>query len=385
MTQIPDVYEFSNGNYIFRNEEIILPTSPEGQRIEKLLKLKKKHKKINDEQKALFKQISQARNSQIAIEILIRGKSDANLRNPTPLDAYKFSNGNFIFRNDTLIKPTSEEGRNITKILKDQDDRKKLNEKQKQIVKDLTDITTSLGAIKYLIKSNRNPSFVLSNFQPSTKNLRKKSISKAKSKRPIKLMALSGLNKIPLIQQKKAVAIRLDKVLIKDLNSRIRKKASIIVITTVSDGTKENPVMVTLDSYDNIREGCKLPMSQVMMYHKESEQLPSFLDGRILIVKSNQGIRNIGTALSTIKDDSQYKSAIDALVPLLAGGVLTEAVKTTLNLVVQIIGNVLKTKKDDKLLFYPFSLIRVFDGYKLAKCDNNKYAEICYKVQSLTD
>jgi len=32
MIKFPSVYEFSNANFIFRNEKIILPT-PEGQRV----------------------------------------------------------------------------------------------------------------------------------------------------------------------------------------------------------------------------------------------------------------------------------------------------------------------------------------------------------------
>ena len=390
LSEIPETYRFSNGNFIFKNEQIIIPKSSDGQKIEKILKIQKNHKKLNAEQKAFFEQLTKTKNSQMAIELLIKGTIDANTKRPTPIEKYQFSNGNFIFKKDSIIKPTSKEGKIIEQIFKTQEKRKALNNEQKKIKKQLVSFTSSLQTIKYLINCNKNPSFVLDGFHPSIKTMRKMQKKKPivmKQKRRLSgaRIGLFGFKQAPMVPTKKIVALRLNKVKIKNLNSYIRKKSSIFVITAVSDGSTDDPVLISLDSYDNIKEGCKLPMSQILIYYKESEKLPSFIDARILVVKSNKGIRDIGTALTKIKNDSQYKSAVESIVPLLSGGVLAEPLKTSLNFIIQIVGNILKTKKDDKLLFYPFSLVKVFDGYKQSKCDNNEYAEICYEVQSLTE
>jgi hypothetical protein len=157
-----ELYRFENGNYIFRNGQIILPTSKEGQEIVEIFKAQELAKKLNEEQEKLWKEVTSARNAEEALKLLIKPSVQ---RNPTPPSQFKFSTGNFIFlkrgvkdpktgeiiKKSRLIDPKSEEGIEIEHIFDLQRQGMELNEKQKQRQQTLIKISSMEDTIDFLL------------------------------------------------------------------------------------------------------------------------------------------------------------------------------------------------------------------------------------------
>ena len=159
-TKPPLVYRFSNKTYIYnKNRKLILPTSTEGQKIEKILKLQKANHKLNAEQKKLYYSLISARNWQEAIRFLFlfnkKDKKKEKKRHPTPPATYKFSTGNYIFRKDRVIDPKSPEGKKIEELFTLQREGVILNSIQRKKWENLTRIPNMDDAIAYLLRVNK--------------------------------------------------------------------------------------------------------------------------------------------------------------------------------------------------------------------------------------
>lgn len=182
-----------------------------------------------------------------------------------------------------------------------------------------------------------------------------------------------------------SLLMRLTKVKILNWNSRWSKKATIYVITTVTDGKSATPINLDLKSFQNIQKGDALSIGSpgVAMYMKTGE-LPPFLDSRILIARSKQGDRDVGSMLEEISKNNDYKSALTALGGLIGGPVAP--IFSQVSLITEIIGKILQLEKDDQLIYYPITVTREFDNYALGThCDTNRYVEFCFETSMKAD
>jgi hypothetical protein len=157
-----EIYRFYNGNYIFKNGQIILPTSGEGQKIVEILHNQEQDKKLNEEQEKRWKEVTCAKNAQEVLKLLVKSPVQ---RNPMPPEHFRFSNGNYIYlkrgvknpdtgeivKQSRVIDPKSEEGEKIEKILKCQLDNIKLNDEQTRRWQTVTKISTMEDTIDYVL------------------------------------------------------------------------------------------------------------------------------------------------------------------------------------------------------------------------------------------
>jgi hypothetical protein len=116
--------------------------------------------------------------------------------------------------------------------------------------------------------------------------------------------------------------------------------------------------------------------------YQHSGKIPAYLDIRIFIARSKQGIRDIGQALATIRGDNDFKSTVQKLASLVTGpiGIVTAQIEQ----IIGIIGKVLQLKKDDKLYYYAATISRDFDNLGIGKeiCDGDKLVQFCYQIQA---
>jgi hypothetical protein len=217
-----------------------------------------------------------------------------------------------------------------------------------------------------LLKGNR----------PHIKELRKMRIEKVRGPPPPSFVP-SGT---PL-PQTGSILVRLKKVKILNWNSRWKRKVSIYVFTTVLDETSKNPVSLDLKTFDHVKKGDELSLGKpgVAMYQKTG-MLPGFLDMRILVARSKQGYRAAGDLLIEISKNKDYKNAVSELISI-AGGPVSVLINK-FDLIVGLIGAILKLQKDDQLLFYPATVTRDFDGYLPGlHCDIKRYVDFCYEIR----
>ena len=133
----------------------------------------------------------------------------------------------------------------------------------------------------------------------------------------------------------------------------------VIVVSSVVDGLGTDPITFQGKPYLGIRDGDMLPLgpandpSAVMTIYYREGQLPRTLAFSLLVIRSNQGFRDIGSAISAAMADDRYKelsgivtTAVSAAVPVY--GTLLQVGQESIGL----IATYLKAKPDDQLGYY---------------------------------
>jgi hypothetical protein len=143
----------------------------------------------------------------------------------------------------------------------------------------------------------------------------------------------------------------------------------VIVVSSVVDGLGSEPISFQGKPYLGIKDGDMLPLGPAndpaavfTVYYREG-QLPRTLAFSLLVVRSNQGLRDIGSAISGAMADDRYKelsgivtTAVSAAVPVY-GTVLQVAEQS-----IGLIASYLKAKPDDQLGYYQANYTNRFDN-----------------------
>ena len=143
----------------------------------------------------------------------------------------------------------------------------------------------------------------------------------------------------------------------------------VIVVSSVVDGLGTEPITFQGKPYLGIKDGDMLPLgpandpSAVFTVYYREGQLPRTLAFSLLVVRSNQGLRDIGGAISGAMADDRYKelsgivtTAVSAAVPVY--GTLLQVAQESIGL----IANYLKAKPDDQLGYYQVNYTNRFDN-----------------------
>jgi hypothetical protein len=178
------------------------------------------------------------------------------------------------------------------------------------------------------------------------------------------------------------VLVRLMDMTILDWKSWFSAESNIYVITTVVDDDSKSPFSMELKAFPHVRKGDALTIGRfgVKMYQKRGK-VPDFLDMRILVARSKQGIRDAGEALEAIRGNTDFENAVQTLSSLVTGpiGKVTSQADT----IVGLIGAILKLQDDDQILYYPVTVSKDFDNLGIGKkCDDTKFVKFCYQIQA---
>lgn len=192
---------------------------------------------------------------------------------------------------------------------------------------------------------------------------------------------------------KQSILMRLTEMKILEQKKRFRmfrrnRESDIDLVTYVIDGeTDRPPYNISIKSFNKIKEGGSLTIGDpgLMIYEREGK-IPRFLDIRILVVRNKQGTRDIGEALTQIKNNENFKSVTNTLSSLLTSpfNILTNQVDNIMG----IIGAILKMQKDEKLLYYACTYHRDYDnlGIGQLKCHtlpkNSPKISLCHQVRA---
>ena len=142
----------------------------------------------------------------------------------------------------------------------------------------------------------------------------------------------------------------------------------VILVSSVVDGLGSEPITFQGKPYLGIKDGELLPLgpandpSAVFTVYYREGQLPRTLAFSLLVVRSNQGFRDIGNAISGAMADDRYKelsgivtTAVSAAVP--AYGAVLGVAQASIGLITAY----LKTKPDDQLGYYQVNYTNRFD------------------------
>jgi hypothetical protein len=143
----------------------------------------------------------------------------------------------------------------------------------------------------------------------------------------------------------------------------------VIMVSSVVDGLGSEPITFQGKPYLGIKDGDMLPLgpandpSAVFNVYYREGQLPRTLSFSLLVIRSNQNLRDIGNAISSAMADDRYKelsdivtTAVSAAVP--AYGVVVKVAEQSVGLIT----SYLKTKPDDQLGYYQANYTNRFDN-----------------------
>jgi hypothetical protein len=169
-------------------------------------------------------------------------------------------------------------------------------------------------------------------------------------------------------------------------------KAEVFVAWVITDDTSNEPIqMNNTNIFKNIKKGDSLPLgpSGLTLYRNENDKLPNYIDFKLLVIESDQGVRDFGAALDEIRKDEQYKAFRDAIISASAAAAPTAALITAgSDFALKMIAKRLSMNKDDQMLLVEGSYDRKFDDlgviYGLVK-KHSKYAQIEFQTEKYVE
>jgi hypothetical protein len=172
-------------------------------------------------------------------------------------------------------------------------------------------------------------------------------------------------------------------------NTRDLGKGDVYLVTVVTDNLSPEPFTITIKTFEDIHneEGLQIGPGGLAIYRNELGKVPRFLDYRILVVESDQEIRQAGEVLEQVKEDEQYKSFRDSLSAM--AGVsqpATALITVAADFVMGLIAMVLRMNRDDQIIYVAGSFDDKFDdlGVKYGLVTHkNQYGKVTYQVEAL--
>lgn len=115
------------------------------------------------------------------------------------------------------------------------------------------------------------------------------------------------------------VRMSLKEVLV--IDNRDIGRGDVYVVTVVADDIGPEPIDMTARTFQDIRKGQRLTLgpSGLAMY-RHGLPLPAYLDYRILVAESDQGLRDAGALLQEVRADPTFVSFRDNLIKVAASG-----------------------------------------------------------------
>jgi hypothetical protein len=183
------------------------------------------------------------------------------------------------------------------------------------------------------------------------------------------------------------IRMSLKEVFIKD--TRDPGKGDIYLVTLVTDNLSPEPFTITIKTFEDIHDEEGLPIGPggLAIYRNEPGKIPRFLDYRILIVESDQEIRQAGDVLEQVKEDEQYKSFRDSLSAM--AGIsqpATALITVAADFIMGLVARILRMNRDDQIIYVAGSFDDKFDdlGVKYGLvAHKNHYGKVTYQVEAL--
>lgn len=170
------------------------------------------------------------------------------------------------------------------------------------------------------------------------------------------------------------------------IDNRDVGRGDIYVVTIVADDIGPEPIEMAVKTFQDIGKGQRLQLgpSGLAMY-RHGLPLPAYLDYRILVAESDQGLRDVGGVLQEVRADKTFASFRDSLLKVAATGAPAAALATAAaDFTMQLVGRILSSNRDDQLIYIAGSFDAAFDDLGVPQgpvTHRNEYAEVQYQVQ----
>ena len=170
------------------------------------------------------------------------------------------------------------------------------------------------------------------------------------------------------------------------IDNRDVGRGDIYVVTLVADSIGPEPIEMAVKTFQDVRKGQRLQIGPTgMSMYRRSRPLPIFLDYRVLVAESDQGLRDAGAIIDEVRADGTYISFRDSLVKVAAASAPAAALATAAaDFTMQLVARILKSNRDDQLIYVAGSFDDAFDDLGVPQglvTHRNEYAEVKYQVE----
>jgi hypothetical protein len=171
------------------------------------------------------------------------------------------------------------------------------------------------------------------------------------------------------------------------IDNRDIGRGDIYVVTLVTDNISPEPMTLSVKTFADVEDGASLTLgpSGIAMYRNPAPKVPEFLDFRILVMESDQELRDTGGLIAEVTADPTYVSFRDNLLKV--GGVAPTAALATAagDFVLGLIGRLLRMNRDDQLIYVAGSFDAAFDDLGTTLGDivqKTPFARVTYGVRA---
>jgi len=177
------------------------------------------------------------------------------------------------------------------------------------------------------------------------------SLPKGDSSRSVRFASLG----IPTSKKLTGLEVRLSQVLIRDNKTPhvwpFIRYSNLYVITSSVDNLGTEPYLLNLKGFADVDDGEQLSVDRTVYYWKEDEtrdKPPGAIHILGSIIKSNEGIRDVGAALASLRKTDDFKAVIKAIIAAATGGgaAIYEAFLPLIGVIGEVFGKI-----DDTPLF----------------------------------
>lgn len=171
------------------------------------------------------------------------------------------------------------------------------------------------------------------------------------------------------------------------IDNRDVGRGDIYLVTVVADNIGPEPIGMTVKTFNDIRKKQRLELGPTgLAMYRHGTPLPAWLDYRILVAESDQGLRDAGGILDEVRADATYQAFRDSLVKVAATTAPAAALATAAaDFTMQLVARILKSNRDDQLMYIAGSFDDAFDNLGVPHgviAHHNDYADVKYQVEA---
>lgn len=128
-------------------------------------------------------------------------------------------------------------------------------------------------------------------------------------------------------------------------------KADLYLISAVFDDISKEPQSLSIKGFEGVDDDQYLTLDAHLYYWKQKNQetAPGKILSILQIVKSNEGVRDFGKALTKLKESTEYKSLAESIAVKIASGG-ADIIYEAANAFIGLIGSILSSTTDAYLI-----------------------------------
>jgi hypothetical protein len=137
----------------------------------------------------------------------------------------------------------------------------------------------------------------------------------------------------------------------------------VFLISTIVDGISKEPITVELKTFHGVKDDSALPLVDpgVTLY-QNMQEVPTFLDWRLIIGESDSPIRDKGAFLKELAKDDDWKSVTATLKTALStANPVAGVVVGLVDGLVGVIGRIMEINNDDQIGYLAVSYNKTLD------------------------